>query len=73
MIKRWNKKIIRKFNIKNGEELTKLHFKSEVILLICVFEKYEKVSFNEFGTNPLYCVSLPGSTWQCGLKYTRIN
>ena len=32
-----------------------------------------KVSVNEFGINPLYCVSLPGYTWQCGLKYTGIN
>ena len=28
---------------------------------------------NEFGINPLYCVSLPGYTWECGLKYTGIN
>ena len=32
-----------------------------------------KVSVNEFGINPLYCVSLPGYTWQCGLKYTGIK
>ena len=32
-----------------------------------------KVSVNEFGINPLYCVKLPGYTWQCGLKYTGIN
>ena len=32
-----------------------------------------KVSVNEFGINSLYCVSLPGYTWQCGLKYTGKN
>ena len=42
-------------------------------MLACVFENFIKVSFNEFGINPLYCVSLPGYTWQCGLKYTGIN
>ena len=42
-------------------------------MLACVFEKFIKVSVNEFGINPLYCVSLPGYTWQCGLKYTGIN
>ena len=31
------------------------------------------LSVNEFGINPLYCVSLPGYTWQCGLKYTWLN
>ena len=28
------------------------------------------MSFKEFDINPLYCVSLPGKTWQCGLKFT---
>ena len=27
----------------------------------------------EFDINPLYCVSLPGFTWLCGLKYTGLN
>ena len=64
---------IKKFNIKNGEELTEIYLKSDVLLLACVFEKFIKVSFNEFDINPLCCVSLPGYTWQCGLKYTGIN
>ena len=67
------KKIIKRFVIKNGEELTKIYLKSDVLLLACVFEKFIKVSINEFKINPLYCVSLPGYTWQCGLKYTGIN
>ena len=65
--------IIEKFNIKNGEKLTEIYLKSDVLLLACVFENFIKVSINEFKINPLYCVSLPGYTWQCGLKYTGIN
>ena len=65
--------IIKRFNIKNGEELTEIYLKSDVLLLACVFEKFIKVSVNEFGVNPLYCVSLPGYTWQFGLKYTNIR
>ena len=65
--------IIKRFNIRNGEELTENYLKSDVLLLACVFEKFIKVSVNEFGINPLYRVSLPGYTWQCGLKYTGIN
>ena len=42
-------------------------------MLACVFEKIIKVSVNEFWTNPLFCVSLPSYTWQCGLKYAGIN
>ena len=67
------KEIIKIFNIKNGEELTEIYLKSDVLLLASVFEKFIKVSVNEFKNNPLYCVSLPGYTWECGLKYTGIN
>ena len=67
------KEIIKIFNIKNGEELTEIYLKSDVLLLACVFEKFIKVSVNEFKNNPLYCVSLPGYTWECGLKNTEIN
>ena len=67
------KEIIEKFNIKNGEKLTEIYLNGDVLLLPCVFGKFIKVSVNEFDINPLYCVSLPGYTWQCGLKYTGIN
>ena len=46
--------------------------KSDVILLTCV-EKFIKVSVNEFDINPLNCVSLPGYTLLCGMKYTDIK
>ena len=67
------KEIIEIFNIKDGKELTELYLKSDVFLLADVFEKFIKISVEEFGINPLYCVSLPGYTWQCGMKYTDIN
>ena len=65
--------IIKKFNIKTGKELTELYLKTDVVLLVDVFEKFIKVSQNEFKINPLYCVSLPGYTWHCGLKSTGVN
>ena len=67
------KEIIKLFFIKDGEELTKLYCKSDVILLADVMEKFVKVSFEEYGINPLYCVSLPGYTYQCALKNTDIK
>ena len=67
------KEIIEIFNIKNGEELTKLYCKSDVILLADVFEKFVEVSTEEYKINPLYCVSLPGYFYQCALKYTDIK
>ena len=65
MKKQKGQKINKIFNIKNGE-LTQLYLKSDVSLPACVFEKLIKVSINELDINPLYCVSLPGYTWQCG-------
>ena len=50
-----------------------MYLKSVVLLLACVFEKFIKVSVNEFDINPLNCVSLPGYAWKCGLKYTDIK
>ena len=47
--------------------------KSDVLLITGVSEKFVKASVNEFGINPLYCVSLPGYTWQCGLNFTGIE
>ena len=31
------------------------------------------MSFEEYKINPLYCISLPGYTYQCALKYTNIK
>ena len=42
------KQILKLFNIKSGKELTEIYLKCDVILLICVFEKFIKVSVNEF-------------------------
>ena len=67
------KEIIKLFNIKDGKELTRLNCKSDVILLADVFEKFIKVSTEEYKINPFYCVSLPGYTYQCALKYTNIK
>ena len=67
------KTFIEIFSFRNGEELIQIYLKRAVLLLECVFEKFIKVSVNEFGINPKNCVSLSGYAWQCGLKYTQIN
>ena len=54
--------LIKRFNIKNREELTQRYSKSDVLLLACGFEKSIKVSVGELGINLLYCVSLPEYT-----------
>ena len=42
-------------------------------LLADVFAKIIKLTFEEYGINPVFCVSLLGYTWQCGMKYTDIK
>ena len=70
MIERKETKKIRKtFKFKNGEESSELYLGSDVIFLADVFEKFINASINEYAINPLYCVTLPGYTYQCGLKY----
>ena len=38
------------------EKLTQLYLKSDVFLLACVFEKFLKVTVNEFGINCIVSV-----------------
>ena len=61
------------FDNKNGEQLTELYCKSDVILKADIFEKFIERSFKDIDINPLYCVSLSGYTWQCGMKYFDIE
>ena len=61
------------FDIENGEEITNLYLKTDVILSADVFENFFKVSTEEYLSNPLYSVSIPGYTYQCTLNYTDIK
>ena len=44
-----------------------------LLLLTCVFEKFMKVSINEYDINLIDCVSLPGYRWKYCLKCTGTN
>ena len=61
------------FDIESGEELTKLYLKKDKNLLADDFERFNKKSFEEYGINPLFCVSLPGYTWHCRMKHSDIK
>ena len=49
------REIMKIFNIKNGEDLTRIYLKSDVILLADVFENFIKVSIGEIDINPPLC------------------
>ena len=49
------KENIERLDIRNGDELTEIYLKSDVVLLTCLFEKFIKTSVHEFAINPLFC------------------
>ena len=65
--------IIKKYDLENGQELTELYLKMDVLQLTAVFENFVEKSTLEYGINPLYGYSLPGYTWKAGLKLTKIK
>ena len=65
--------LIDKNNIKNGQELTMLYLKMDVLQLTNVFENFVESSTREYKINPLYSYSLPGYTRKAGLKLTNIK
>ena len=65
--------IIKKYDLKNGQELTELYLKMDVLQLTEVFENFVEKATLEYSINPLYSYSLPGYTWKAGLKLTNIK
>ena len=65
--------IIKKFNVANGQELTMIYLKMDVLQLADVFEIFVEKATLEYNINPLYSYSLPGYTWKAGLKITKIK
>ena len=64
--------IIKKFNVKNGQELTMLYLKMDVLQLADVIDNFFEATL-EYSINPLYSYSLTGYTWKAGLKLTNIK
>ena len=59
--------------MKNGQKLTMLYLKMDVLQLVDVFENFVESSTRKYKINPLYSYSLPGYTWKAGLKLTDIK
>ena len=64
---------IKKYDLKNGQELTMLYLKMDVLQLTDVFENFVEKSTLEYGINFSYSYTLPGYTWKAGLKLTNIK
>jgi hypothetical protein len=67
------KKIWDNFNCRNHIDFISLYLKSNVLLLADCFEKFRDVNMKNFKIDPCHCYSVPGLTWQGGLKFTKIK
>ena len=65
--------VIKKFNIKNGQELFMLYLKMDFFQLADVFEIFIEKSTLMYGNNPLYSYSAPSYTRKAGLKSTNMK
>ncbi|KAJ8911385.1 hypothetical protein NQ315_013520 [Exocentrus adspersus] len=61
------------FNIKTLGEYSDLYLKTDVILLADVFENFRQKCLNIYQLDPGHYYTLPGYTWDCALKYTKVE
>ncbi|KAJ8939060.1 hypothetical protein NQ318_007691 [Aromia moschata] len=61
------------FKIQNLGEYSDLYLKTNVILLADVFENFPQKYLNIYQLDAAYYYTLPGFTWDCMLKYTKIE
>ena len=64
----WNK-----FNLKNMGEYHDLYLKTDILLLVDVFENFRKTCLAYYKLDPLHYITSPGLAWDAMLKMTKIN
>ncbi|XP_055307001.1 uncharacterized protein LOC129572785 [Sitodiplosis mosellana] len=61
------------FNIHTLREYTDIYLKTDVLLLADVFENFRNNCIKLYGLDPAHYYTLPGYSWDCMLKYTKIE
>lgn len=67
------KKVWDAFRIKSLREYTDLYLKTDVLLLADVFENFRDNSMKIHELDPAHYLTLPGYSWDCMLKYTKVK
>ena len=67
------KKVWKAFNIKTIGEYHDLYLKSDVLLLVDVFESFRKTCLQYYKLDPCHYVMSPGLSWDSMLKMTIIK
>ena len=62
-----------KFEMKNGERLSRLSLICDFLLLADAFEKFRKNSLKNYGLSPSHYLSALGLRWDAMLKMTKIK
>ena len=66
-------KVWKVFECESFLDYHNLYLKTDVLILADVFEQFRDFFLKHHQIDPCYCHSAPGLTWQCGLKYTRVQ
>ena len=61
------------FNLKNMGEYHDLYLKTDILLLVDVFENFRKACLTYYKLDPLHYITSPGLAWDAMLKMTGIN
>ena len=61
-----------RFAIETLGEYSDLYLKTDVLLLADIFENFREKSIQSYGLDPAHYYTLPGYTWDCMLKHTRV-
>ena len=67
------KNVWKAFNTSNLGEYSYLYLKTDVLLLVEVFENFRNSCLNAYGLDPAHYYTTPGLTWDAMLKYTKIQ
>ncbi|XP_023312202.1 uncharacterized protein LOC111692425 [Anoplophora glabripennis] len=67
------KRVWAKFNISTLGQYSDLYMKTDILLLADVFEHFRQKCLNIYQLDPANYYTLPGYTWDCMLKYTKIE
>ena len=63
----------REFGIRNMGEYHDLYLRTDVILLVNVFESFRRVCLENYGLDPLHFYTAPGMAWKACLKKTGVR
>ena len=66
-------KVWRDFEMKSFKEYTDLYVKTDVLLLVDIFNRYRRECMSSYGLDSIHYFTCPGLTFDAGLKYCNVK